>query len=130
MRKTSIDEMPQFFNVPFGDMLWWDPRPHLWSQNLSYANKKNAIRHCVKPSITGLAQVSGFRGNRPERDMINRIKFDVFISKIGHWFLKIIYQTILNIYKEKKKAYKNGSILVFYNNSDLNSEIYPETIGS
>lgn len=110
MRKTSVDEMPQFFNVLLGDMSVVGPRPHLWSQNLSYANKikKYAIRHCVKPGITGLAQVSGFRGEiETERDMINRIKFDVFY--IENWSLildlKIIYQTILNIYKGEEKAY-------------------------
>jgi putative colanic acid biosynthesis UDP-glucose lipid carrier transferase len=110
MRKTSIDEMPQFFNVLLGDMSVVGPRPHLWSQNLSYANKikKYAIRHCVKPGITGLAQVSGFRGKiETERDMINRIKFDVFY--IENWSLildlKIIYQTMLNIYKGEEKAY-------------------------
>jgi putative colanic acid biosynthesis UDP-glucose lipid carrier transferase len=110
MRKSSIDEMPQFFNVLLGDMSVVGPRPHLWSQNLSYANKikKYATRHCVKPGITGLAQVRGFRGEiETERDMINRIKFDVFY--IENWTLildlKIIYQTIVNIYKGEEKAY-------------------------
>jgi putative colanic acid biosynthesis UDP-glucose lipid carrier transferase len=86
------------------------PRPHLWSQNLSYANKikKYATRHCVKPGITGLAQVSGFRGEiEKERDMINRIKFDVFY--IENWSLildlNIIYHTIVNICKGEEKAY-------------------------
>jgi putative colanic acid biosynthesis UDP-glucose lipid carrier transferase len=110
MRKTSIDEMPQFFNVLLGEMSVVGPRPHLWAQNISYADKikKYAIRHCVKPGITGLAQVSGFRGEiEKERDMINRIKFDVFY--IENWSLildlKIIYQTIVNICKGEEKAY-------------------------
>jgi putative colanic acid biosynthesis UDP-glucose lipid carrier transferase len=110
MRKTSIDEMPQFFNVLLGDMSVVGPRPHLWSQNLSYASKitKYPVRHCVKPGITGLAQVSGFRGEiQKERDMINRIKFDIFY--IENWSLtldlKIIYQTVVNMCKGEEKAY-------------------------
>lgn len=110
MRKTSIDELPQFFNVLKGDMSVVGPRPHLWSQNKEYGNrvKKYMIRHCVKPGITGLAQVSGFRGEITiERDMINRIKFDVFY--IENWSLildlKIIFQTVVNIFKGDKKAY-------------------------
>ncbi|MEZ0130094.1 undecaprenyl-phosphate glucose phosphotransferase [Flavobacterium sp. LBUM151] len=110
MRKTSIDELPQFINVLKGDMSVVGPRPHLWSQNKEYGNKvkKYMMRHYVKPGITGLAQVSGFRGEITiERDMINRIKFDVFY--IENWSLildlKIIFQTVVNIFKGDKKAY-------------------------
>ncbi|WP_316634769.1 undecaprenyl-phosphate glucose phosphotransferase [uncultured Flavobacterium sp.] len=110
MRKTSIDELPQFVNVLLGDMSVVGPRPHLWSQKKEYGNKvkKYMIRHCVKPGITGLAQVSGFRGEIiEERDMVNRIKFDVFY--IENWSLildlKIISQTMINIFKGDKKAY-------------------------
>ncbi len=110
MRKTSIDEMPQFINVLFGDMSVVGPRPHLWAQNKAYGNtvKKYMVRHCVKPGITGLAQVKGFRGEiETEGDMINRIKFDVFY--IENWSvildLKIIFQTVVNILKGDEKAY-------------------------
>lgn len=110
MRKTSIDELPQFFNVLFGDMSVVGPRPHLWSQNKSYANriKKYMVRHYVKPGVTGLAQVKGFRGEiETDEDMINRIKFDVFY--IENWSLlmdiKIIVQTVINIFKGEEKAY-------------------------
>jgi putative colanic acid biosynthesis UDP-glucose lipid carrier transferase len=110
MRKTSIDELPQFFNVLIGDMSVVGPRPHLWSQNKSYANKvkKYMVRHYVKPGITGLAQVKGYRGEiETDEDMINRIKFDVFY--IENWSLimdiKIIFQTIINIFKGEEKAY-------------------------
>ncbi|MFV8374214.1 undecaprenyl-phosphate glucose phosphotransferase [Flavobacterium sp. LB1P71] len=110
MRKTSMDEMPQFINVLLGDMSVVGPRPHLWAQNKTYGNKvkKYMVRHYVKPGITGLAQVKGFRGEiETEDDMINRIKFDVFY--IENWSLildlKIIFQTIVNIFKGEEKAY-------------------------
>jgi putative colanic acid biosynthesis UDP-glucose lipid carrier transferase len=110
MRKTSMDELPQFFNVLLGDMSVVGPRPHLWSQNKAYASKikKYMVRHYVKPGITGLAQVKGFRGEiETEEDMINRIKLDVFY--IENWSLimdiKIIFQTVFNIFKGEEKAY-------------------------
>jgi putative colanic acid biosysnthesis UDP-glucose lipid carrier transferase len=110
MRKTSIDELPQFLNVLLGDMSVVGPRPHLWSQNKLYGNKikKYMVRHYVKPGITGLAQVKGFRGEiETDEDMVNRIKFDVFY--IENWSLlldlKIIVQTVVNIFKGEDKAY-------------------------
>lgn len=110
LRKTSIDEMPQFLNVLMGDMSVVGPRPHLWSQNKAYASKikKYMVRHYVKPGITGLAQVRGYRGEiEADEDMVNRIKFDVFY--IENWSLildlKIILQTVINIFKGEEKAY-------------------------
>lgn len=110
LRKTSLDEMPQFFNVLMGDMSVVGPRPHLWSQNKAYGNriKKYMVRHYVKPGITGLAQVKGFRGEiETDEDMINRIKYDVFY--IENWSfvmdIKIIFQTVINIFKGEEKAY-------------------------
>lgn len=110
MRKTSMDELPQFFNVLLGDMSVVGPRPHLWSQNKAYASKikKYMVRHYVKPGITGLAQVKGFRGEiETEEDMINRIKLDVFY--IENWSImmdiKIIFQTVFNIFRGEEKAY-------------------------
>ncbi|OYU81319.1 MAG: undecaprenyl-phosphate glucose phosphotransferase [Flavobacterium sp. BFFFF1] len=110
IRKTSLDEMPQFLNVLLGDMSVVGPRPHLWAQNKVYGNKikKYMVRHYVKPGITGLAQVKGFRGEiETDEDMINRIKFDVFY--IENWSLlldlKIIVQTVINIFKGEEKAY-------------------------
>lgn len=110
IRKTSIDELPQFLNVIKGDMSVVGPRPHLWSQNKAYGNriKKYMVRHYVKPGITGLAQVKGFRGEiETDEDMINRIKYDVFY--IENWSLimdlKIIVQTVFNIFKGEEKAY-------------------------
>ena len=110
IRKTSIDELPQFFNVLLGDMSVVGPRPHLWSQNKTYGNKikKYMVRHYVKPGITGLAQVKGCRGEiETDIDMVNRIKYDVYY--IENWSLlmdlKIIIQTVVNIFKGEEKAY-------------------------
>lgn len=110
IRKTSIDELPQFFNVLLGDMSVVGPRPHLWSQNKTYGNKikKYMIRHYVKPGITGLAQVKGCRGEiETERDMVKRIKYDVYY--IENWSflmdIKIIIQTVVNIFRGEEKAY-------------------------
>ena len=110
IRKTSLDEMPQFLNVLFGDMSVVGPRPHLWSQNKLYGSKikKYMVRHYVKPGITGLAQIKGFRGEiETDEDMISRIKYDVFY--IENWSLildlKIIVQTVVNIFRGEEKAY-------------------------
>jgi putative colanic acid biosynthesis UDP-glucose lipid carrier transferase len=110
LRKSSLDELPQFMNVLMGDMSVVGPRPHLWSQNKVYGNriKKYMVRHYVKPGITGLAQVRGFRGGiGTDEDMVNRIKYDVFY--IENWSLlldiKIIVQTVINIFKGEDKAY-------------------------
>ncbi|NDI98553.1 undecaprenyl-phosphate glucose phosphotransferase [Flavobacterium sp. LaA7.5] len=110
IRKTSLDEMPQFLNVLKGEMSVVGPRPNLWSQNRLYSSriKKYGIRHYVKPGITGLAQVKGYRGEiSTDEDMINRIKYDVFY--IENWSLlldlKIILQTVTNIIMGDEKAY-------------------------
>ena len=110
LRKTSIDELPQFFNVLFGDMSVVGPRPHMVSHTNMYAQRidKFMVRHFVKPGITGLAQVSGFRGEiETDEDIISRVKFDIFY--IENWSilldLKIIYQTLTNAIKGEEKAY-------------------------
>ncbi|MGJ5642989.1 undecaprenyl-phosphate glucose phosphotransferase [Formosa sp. S-31] len=110
IRKTSIDELPQFYNVLFGDMSVVGPRPHMVSHTNMYAKRidKFMVRHFVKPGITGLAQVSGFRGEvETDKDIINRVKYDIFY--IENWSilldLKIISQTVLNAIKGEDKAY-------------------------
>lgn len=110
IRKTSIDELPQFFNVLLGDMSVVGPRPHLWSQNNIYGKKirKYMVRHYVKPGITGLAQVKGCRGEiETELDMIKRIKYDVYYIENWSFFMdiKIIFQTVVNIFQGEEKAY-------------------------
>ena len=110
IRKTSIDELPQFFNVLFGDMSVVGPRPHMVSvTNLYAANvDKFMVRHFVKPGITGLAQTKGFRGEvEKEEDIINRVKYDIFYME--NWSIlldiKIIFNTIFSIIKGDEKAF-------------------------
>ena len=108
IRQTSIDELPQFFNVFIGDMSV-GPRPHMLGHTEMYANKvdKFMVRHFVKPGITGLAQVSGYRGEvETDKDIIG-VKYDIFY--IENWSLildlKIIIQTIIKAIKGDEKAY-------------------------
>ena len=110
LRKTSIDELPQFINVLFGEMSVVGPRPHMVSHTHMYAERidKFMVRHFVKPGITGLAQTSGYRGEvETENDIINRVKYDIFY--IENWSLlldiKIIFQTVFNALKGEDKAY-------------------------
>lgn len=110
IRKTSIDELPQFFNVLFGDMSVVGPRPHMVSHTNMYAKRidKFMVRHFVKPGITGLAQVKGFRGEiETDKDIINRVKFDIFY--VENWSLlldiKIVIQTFFNAIRGEEKAY-------------------------
>ncbi|QXP71419.1 exopolysaccharide biosynthesis polyprenyl glycosylphosphotransferase [Polaribacter sp. R2A056_3_33] len=110
LRKTSMDELPQFFNVLVGDMSVVGPRPHLESLSLEYQKDVDDYlkRHIVKPGITGLAQVSGYRGEIKRRtDIKNRVRLDIFYIENWSFFLdiKIILQTILNVFKGEEKAY-------------------------
>ncbi|MFY8097733.1 MAG: undecaprenyl-phosphate glucose phosphotransferase [Flavobacterium sp.] len=110
IRKTSIDELPQFFNVLLGDMSVVGPRPHMVSHTEMYAKSidKFMVRHFIKPGITGLAQINGYRGEvETEKDIINRVRFDIFY--LENWTilldLKIIFKTVINAIKGEEKAY-------------------------
>ncbi len=110
MRKTNIDELPQFINVLLGDMSVVGPRPHMLKHTEEYSRliNKYMVRHFVKPGITGWSQVIGFRGETKElKDMEGRIHGDVWY--IEHWSfgldLYIIYRTVCNILHGEEKAY-------------------------
>lgn len=112
LRRTSIDEMPQFFNALKGDMSIVGPRPHMLTFTDAYSkviNKYNFFfRHNVKPGITGLAQIKGYRGEiKDKEDIINRIRYDLFY--IDNWTLlldlEIIFKTVIKITKGDHKAY-------------------------
>jgi len=110
IRKTSIDELPQFFNVFLGEMSVVGPRPHMVSHTEMYAKKvdKFMVRHFIKPGITGLAQTNGYRGEvETETDIINRVKYDIYY--LENWTLlldiKIVFLTVFNTIKGEEKAY-------------------------
>jgi putative colanic acid biosynthesis UDP-glucose lipid carrier transferase len=102
IRKSSIDELPQLFNVLNGTMSLVGPRPHAVSHNNYYSDKINAYlaRHRIKPGITGLAQVKGYRGETETLDkMQKRVEFD--LAYINNWSLmldiKILIKTPLSL---------------------------------
>lgn len=110
LRKTSLDELPQFFNVLMGDMSVVGPRPNMVNQLKTYSKliDKYTVRHFVTPGITGYAQVNGFRGETQELEMMEkRVEYDV--KYIENWSLlldvKIIFQTVFNIFKGEENAY-------------------------
>ena len=110
LRKTSLDEIPQFINVFKGDMSIVGPRPNLVSQLEHYSKTidQYKIRHFVTPGITGYAQVNGLRGEtREEGLMAKRVEFDV--QYIQNWSflldLKIIWLTVWNMVRGEKNAY-------------------------
>lgn len=111
MRKTNIDEFPQFINVLKGEMSVVGPRPHMLKHTAEYSKLINhfMVRHFAKPGITGLAQVSGYRGETRYIDqMEGRVKKD--IEYIENWTflidIKIILKTITNMFgKEDGNAY-------------------------
>lgn len=110
LRKTSLDEFPQFFNVLLGDMSIVGPRPHPIKLNEDYQNKveKYMLRHIIKPGITGLAQAKGYRGEVSSTlTMRQRIKIDIFyVENWSMWLdIKIIMLTALNIVQGDKNAY-------------------------
>ena len=110
IRKTSIDELPQFFNVFLGDMSVVGPRPHMVNLAKEYSDLINnyLVRQYAKPGITGWAQVNGYRGETKELvDMENRVEYDIWY--IENWSLvldiKIIIKTIINVVKGEENAY-------------------------
>ena len=89
LRRTSLDELPQLFNVLRGEMSLVGPRPHALAHNRLYADRleRYANRHCVKPGITGWAQIHGFRGPTEDAEkMRNRVQFDLhYIENWSIW---------------------------------------------
>lgn len=110
LRRTSLDELPQFLNVLIGNMSIVGPRPHPIPLNESYQNRvhKFTQRHASKPGITGLAQAMGYRGEiRKFHQMSSRVKLDRFYLQNWSFFLdlKIIVLTVYSILFNRENAY-------------------------
>lgn len=110
MRKASVDELPQFWNVLKGDMSIVGPRPHPLAINEKYTEliDKYMVRHFVKPGVTGWAQVTGFRGETEELwQMEGRIKQDIwYMENWSFWLdVRILWMTVKQILKHDEQAY-------------------------
>ncbi len=110
LRKTSLDEIPQFLNVFFGDMSVVGPRPHMIIHNrrFSVVMREYHVRTFAKPGITGLAQMSGYRGEaKNDQDVVERAQLD--IKYIEDWSLPldfwIIFSTMRAVFRPPKTAY-------------------------
>lgn len=110
LRKSNLDEMPQFLNVFMGDMSIVGPRPHMLKHTDDYSKllNKYMVRHFLKPGITGWAQIHGFRGEiKHMQDINNRVEYDLWY--LENWSLwldtRIILMTAFNMVKGEKNAY-------------------------
>ncbi len=110
LRKTNLDEMPQFWNVLVGHMSVVGPRPHPLRLNDQFADiiDKYMVRHFVRPGITGWAQVNGYRGEtRTPEIMEKRVELDVWYLENWSFFLdlKIVVKTVTNMFGHDPNAY-------------------------
>ena len=110
LRKTSLDEFPQFVNVFLGQMSVVGPRPHMLKHTEEYSQiiEKFLFRHFIRPGITGWAQVNGYRGGTEDNSLMQkRIEHDAWY--IENWSvlldLRIIFLTVWNIVKGEENAY-------------------------
>ena len=110
LRKTSLDELPQFFNVLLGDMSAIGPRPHVLTMTKEYSQIINQymVRHFLQSGITGWAQVNGFRGETKDPLLMQRrIEYDIwYLENWSMWLdVKIVFMTIYQVIKGDKNAY-------------------------
>ncbi len=110
LRKTNLDELPQFFNVLVGDMSVVGPRPNMITQLEEYSKviRQYKVRHFVNPGITGYAQVNGYRGETKQLHLMQkRVEYDVMYMENWSFFLdlKIIFLTVWNMIQGEKNAY-------------------------
>lgn len=110
LRKTNLDEFPQFFNVIRGDMSVVGPRPHMLKHTEEYSRMLNhyMVRHYVKPGVTGWAQINGYRGEiRSKKDLRLRVEHDIwYMENWSMWFdLRIILLTLYNSFRGDENAF-------------------------
>jgi putative colanic acid biosynthesis UDP-glucose lipid carrier transferase len=110
LRRSSLDELPQFFNVIIGNMSVVGPRPHMISHTKQYSQliDKFMVRHFLKPGITGYAQINGLRGETKTTDaMMQRVEADVWYLENWSFLLdlKIIFLTVWNAVRGEENAF-------------------------
>ena len=110
IRKFSLDELPQFYNVLTGDMSIIGPRPHMLRHTEEYSKEVSTYlqRHAIKPGITGLSQVMGYRGEIANKQALNnRVRIDIFYLKKWNMMLDllIIFRTAKLLVFGDKNAY-------------------------
>jgi putative colanic acid biosynthesis UDP-glucose lipid carrier transferase len=110
LRRTSLDEFPQFLNVLMGDMSIVGPRPHMLKHTADYSEiiDEYMIRQFLKPGISGWAQVNGFRGETKTLDqMKKRVEYDLwYMENWSTWLdLKIMFLTVFNTIKGEENAF-------------------------
>lgn len=110
LRKSSLDELPQFFNVLKGEMSVVGPRPHMLNHTERYSKLIDTfmIRHEIKPGITGWAQINGWRGPTPELyQMAKRVEYDVkYVENWSLWLdIKCIFMTAMQMFKIGNNAF-------------------------
>jgi putative colanic acid biosynthesis UDP-glucose lipid carrier transferase len=137
LRKSCLDELPQFVNVLLGDMSIVGPRPHMIADCESFEKviPEYDSRHSVKPGITGMAQVKGYKGQTASfHDIFHRYQWDIFYVRNAGFMLdmKIIHQTVLQILKvvikpraSRKKTAATGQVVSWRSRFFKNSRNQP-----